>query len=343
MVVRIKKVLIFCSFLLTIFIALAIYLWLVFPHRALSNHSDSLTYRLLPGTSLNVMSTQLKEQQVFGTLQAICFKIWVRLQRADKSLQAGEYAIARNTTPHALLNKVRHGEVIQHVLVLKEGTTFEQLNEMLLSHPAISHRLQGKSIEQIRELLQEPLASLEGLFYPDSYFFVHGTSDIELLKRARKNLYDRLLKAWQGKAPELALKTPYQALILASIIEKETALNREKPDISGVFQRRLKKGMRLQADPTVHYAFGQLQGKLTKLQLKTPSPFNTYLNTGLPPAPICFPSMSSLEAACHPALGETLYFVSKGDGSHHFSETLAEHNEAVQKYRNKEKTDEHKS
>lgn len=262
----------------------------------------------------------LRMQRFITPFQQYCFKYYIRWKRADTALQAGEYAFSGAITPQQLLAKWVKGEVVLYSVTVPEGVTLRGFVSMLNRHPKITPM----------NISRWP--SEEGLYYPDTYCFPANTSAELVLMRAKQKMEKQLARAWEARDTEITL-TPYEALIVASIIEKETAYAPEKSVISGVLQRRLKKAMRLQTDPTVIYGLGdRYTGKLSKADLKMSTPFNTYVNYGLPPTPIALPSRSSIEAALHPDHSEYLYFVSKGDGTHHFSVTLKEHNEAVKRY-----------
>lgn len=294
-------------------------------------------FNLAPGSSAKSMVRQLQKEHILTPLQAWLFYGWIQCNNAQKRLQAGEYRLV-NLTPKQLLQKLITGEVVQHRLVLVEGSTFEQVLKMLNEHPAIKKTLTDKSSQQVIQLLDETYTKPEGLLFPDTYYFTLQSSDILLLKQAFRAMQTLLHQAWENRDPTIILKTPYEALILASIIEKETAVSNEKALISGVFQRRLASNMRLQADPTVVYGLGKdFTGPLTRAHLKQDTPYNTYLYKGLPPTPIGLPGKVAIEAALHPVHSEALYFVAKGDGTHYFSNTLTEHNQAVARYRRGEK------
>ncbi|HRE30458.1 MAG TPA: endolytic transglycosylase MltG, partial [Candidatus Berkiella sp.] len=236
--------------------------------------------------------------------------------------------------PAQLLQKWVKGDVIIHFFTVTEGMTFAQMMRAMQFHPAIKKTLWGQSEQQIMQSLGENGLIAEGLFFPDTYYFKANTTDKTLLLRARKIMSTKLNEAWQKRDLNIAIKTPYEALILASIIEKETGRDEEREKISGVFQRRLQKNMRLQADPTVVYGLKETyNGKITKEHLQSSDNlYNTYRHAGLPPSPIALPGLRSIEAVLHPDKSEALYFVAKGDGTHIFSKTLSEHNQAVAQY-----------
>lgn len=248
-------------------------------------------------------------------------------------LRVGEYALGHGLTPLALLDKLEQGRVIQHRFTIVEGWNFRELRVALAADTALAQTIGGKSDDEVMRDIGAPAEHPEGRFLPETYNYTRGTSDVDLLKRARSALTQALDAAWETRAPDLPLTTPYEALILASIIEKETGVAGERPQIGGVFVRRLRLGMKLQTDPTVIYGLGtSFNGNLTRKHLTDDTPHNTYTRFGLPPTPIAMPGRAAIEAALQPAAGDTLYFVARGDGSHVFSRTLAEHNRAVVQY-----------
>lgn len=248
-------------------------------------------------------------------------------------LRVGEYALRHGLTPAALLDKFEQGRVIQHRFTIVEGWSFRDLRLALANDRTLEQRIPGMTDEEVMRAIGAPAEHPEGRFLPETYNFTRGTSDIDLLKRAHAALAKTLDAAWQMRTPDLPLTTPYEALTLASIIEKETGVHGERAQIAGVFVRRLKLSMKLQTDPTVIYGLGaSFDGNLTRKHLTDDTPHNTYTRFGLPPTPIAMPGRAAIEAALHPADGDTLYFVARGDGSHVFSRTLAEHNRAVQQY-----------
>ena len=227
------------------------------------------------------------------------------------------------------------GRVRLHALTIVEGWTVQELLAAVRAHPAIRQTLTADSPESLAAELGLARPHAEGLFFPDTYRFARGTSDVEVLRQAQALMQKKLASAWARRAPDLPLNDPYEALILASIVERETALDRERPLIAGVFLRRLRRGMRLQTDPTVIYGLGStFDGDLRRRDLRSDTPYNSYTRAGLPPTPIALPGEASLLAAVQPAPGEALYFVATGlpDGSHVFSATLAEHEAAVARY-----------
>jgi len=256
-----------------------------------------------------------------------------RLTGDATRIHAGEYRLTPGTTPIALIEKLVSGQVYMHQLTIVEGWRFIDVLRVVRAHPAITAtELDGAAL---MAELGKPDVHPEGQFLPDTYTFPRGTRDVELLGWAHRALERKLDDAWARRTEAVALSTPYEALILASIIEKETALESERRAIAGVFMRRLKRGMRLQTDPTVIYGLGDsFDGDLRRGDLERDTPYNTYTRFGLPPTPIALASAASIEAAVDPEEGDALYFVATGlpDGSHYFSATLEEHNRAVSRY-----------
>lgn len=248
-------------------------------------------------------------------------------------IRAGEYQLPAAVSPVALLHTLQSGAVIHYSVTLVEGRTFAELVQHLALAPRLQSRLLGLSQEQQLTKLGLDIDHPEGWFYPDTYSYVSGDTDVDVLQRAHRRMQTVLASEWQNRAPDLPYESPYEALIMASIIERETGVPYERPAIAGVFVRRLQKGMRLQTDPTVIYGMGDAyKGRITRAHLRTPTPYNTYTIHGLPPTPIAMPGGHAIHSALNPEDGDTLYFVARGDGSHHFSVTLDEHNQAVNRY-----------
>jgi UPF0755 protein len=251
---------------------------------------------------------------------------------ADR-LKAGEYRIDAAMRPGDVLAAIAAGRVVQHRVTIVEGMRFSELRVLLAGHPVLVQTLGGLPDTEVLTRIGATESHPEGLFLPDTYFFPRGFSDEELLKRAYWAQKKVLREAWEARAEDLPLADPYEALILASIIEKETGRAGERAEISGVFVNRLRQGWRLQTDPTVIYGLGdRFDGNLRRVDLETDSEYNTYTRFGLPPTPIALPGRAAIEAACRPQRTEHMYFVARGDGSHVFSKTLAEHNRAVARY-----------
>jgi UPF0755 protein len=310
--------------------------WLVLDYRSflrtpLDVGTDGAIYMVLPGTSLSRLADELAQRGITAHPR---YLVWLgRLNGQSHQIQAGEYEIAPGTKPEQLLQMLVAGKVKLHSLTIVEGWTFRELRHAVADDAMLRHTLKGLTGEQVMARLGLPGRHPEGWFFPDTYRFPRGESDVDFLKRAQQAMDRHLQREWKERAADLPLKTPYQALILASIIEKETAMARERERIAGVFVRRLRRGMRLQTDPTVIYGMGTAyDGNIRSRDLKKDTPYNTYTRKGLPPTPIAMPSAASIHAALHPAPGKALYFVAKGDGTHQFSDTLAEHDRAVAKY-----------
>jgi len=266
-------------------------------------------------------------------LPAILFAVLARASGRAAQLKAGSYAAEPGITPWQLLDKIARGAVLQFSLVIPEGWTFRQMRAAVESSIQLNATLAGQEDRAILGAIAAQEAHPEGLFFPDTYLFSRGLADIELYKRAYRSQQQRLAAAWAARAPDLPLKSPYEALILASIIEKETGRAEDRTQISAVFINRLRRGMPLQTDPTVIYGLGQsFDGNLRKQHLRTDNAYNTYRRGGLPPTPIALPGAASLAAALHPAASQALYFVARGDGSSVFSNTLDDHNRAVNTY-----------
>jgi peptidoglycan lytic transglycosylase G len=248
-------------------------------------------------------------------------------------LHAGEYALPPGITPQELLRRMAAGEVLQHRFTIVDGWTFRQLRLALASETGLAQSLAGLPDEDVAHRAGIEDGRPEGRFLPETYAWIKGESDLDVLQRAHAALEKALARAWSQRDAAVNLQTPYDALILASIVEKETARPAERPLIAGVFLRRLKAGMRLQTDPTVIYGMGaNYAGNIRRDDLDADTPYNTYTRDGLPPTPIALPGLPAIEAVLHPAPGDALYFVARGDGSHEFSPTLEAHNRAVQKY-----------
>ena len=283
------------------------------------------------GASVKSLARQLADQGVFAEPHG--FWLLARALGKAGAIQAGTYRLDQPVTPVELLEKLARGDVVMAEVLFVEGTTLRQWLAQLAAQPRVRATLAAKDEAAVRAALGMDEAHAEGWFFPDTYRFAPGASDVDILKRAHAAMKRRLAEAWQGREQGLPLKTPYEALILASIVEKETGVAAERPLIAAVFVNRLRKGMRLQTDPTVIYGIGEkFDGNIRKRDLTTDTPWNTYTRDGLPPTPIAMPGAGSLAAVAHPAASEFLYFVGKGDGTHHFSKTLEEHNRAVTKY-----------
>jgi UPF0755 protein len=293
--------------------------------------SDRESFVVKPGATLRDVAHELADRGWISSRFLFVMMAYERDQQ--ESLKAGEYAVENGIRPPELLALLTSGKSIQFPATLIPGTTFRDALALIAADPAFRHELEGLSDSEIMARVGIEAEHPEGMLFPDTYLFGRGTTDIEILKRAHRQLQDVLAEEWEARAPGLPYRNPYEALIMASIVEKETGLASERPAIAGVFVRRLEQGMRLQTDPTVIYGMGDAyDGNIRRADLQRPTPYNTYVIDGLPPTPIALAGREAIHAALHPADGETLYFVSRGDGSHHFSVSLDEHNCAVRHY-----------
>jgi len=316
---------------LALFLLASSYMVFLFPKQPLNPNTGNVYFQIQEGSTVRSIILRLEEQHIIRAVDVPFFYGYIKLKGLQKSIQAGEYVFSLNVTPAELLQKFIKGDGVTHSLTVTEGMTFAQMLRAMQFHPAIKKTLWGKQDHEIMMLLGET-GSAEGQFFPDTYYFKARTTDKALLMRARKAMANKLTHAWEHRDLNIAIKSPYEALILASIIEKETGSDSERQKVSGVFQRRMQKNMRLQADPTVVYGLQNYNGQITKEDLQSGNPYNTYRHKGLPPGPISLPGIKSIEAALHPDNSEALYFVAKGDGTHVFSNTLEEHNQAVAQY-----------
>ena len=288
-------------------------------------------FSVKPGTSLRAVAHELTAA---GVLPADWTLVGLaRLKGADRAIKAGSYEIAGGTTLMGLLGKLTQGDVTQTSLTIVEGWSFRDLKAAVRNNPDVAKTVVDLPDAELMNKIGATETDPEGLFSPDTYFFAAGSSDAALLTRAYRTMQERLASAWATRAPDLPFSSPYQALILASIVEKETGRPADRPLVAAVFVNRLKQGMRLQTDPSVIYGLGErFDGSLTKRDLSSDNAFNTYMRDGMPPTPIALPSQASLDAVLHPPASPYLYFVARGDGSSEFSTNLADHNRAVAKY-----------
>lgn len=293
--------------------------------------TDALQFSLASGSSLKSAARQMSEAGVLDHPQL--FVLLGRIFGHAGRIKAGSYEFEAGLTHYALLQKITRGDVTLMSITFPEGTTFRQMRALLDGHPKLKHESAMLDDAQILEHLSIDGTAAEGWFFPETYYFSERTSDMVILRRAHQLMKRQLDIYWNGRAPDLPLKDPYEALILASIVEKETGRSEDRPLVAAVFLNRLRKGMLLQADPTVIYGLGEtFDGNLRKRDLLADTPYNTYTRGGLPPTPIAMPGSASLEAVLNPPESDVLYFVSRGDGSSHFSRTLSEHDRAVTKY-----------
>ncbi len=302
-----------------------------YAYSPLKFRSDPADFSIKPGSSLKSATRQIAESGI--ELSAWQFNLLGRLLGKAGTIKAGSYEVDSGITPLALLNKLTAGEVTQTEVVFIEGWNFRQVRATLNSDPDVRHDSAALGDAEIMSRLGAPGRSPEGWFFPDTYLFGKGASDLSILARAYKAMERQLQQAWQQRAPDLPYRNPYEALIMASVIEKETGQSTERALIGGVFVNRLRIGMMLQTDPSVIYGLGEkFDGNLRRKDLLADTPHNTYTRTGLPPTPIAMPGLAALQAALNPARTTALYFVARGDGSSEFSRTLAEHERAVTKY-----------
>lgn len=297
----------------------------------IENLTEPALIEVTTGSSLSRVTRKLNEA---GLLQSpLLFNLLARLRGVENSIKAGEYELEPGLSPALLLDKLVQGDSLQYRVTLVEGWTFREALEAIWRSEKVLVNLREVSLAEIAERMGLDTDNPEGLIYPDTYFYTAGTSDLEILKKAHTTLNRVLESEWNSRLGALPIDNSYQALILASIIEKESAVGSERGHIAGVFVRRLETGMRLQSDPTVIYGMGDVfDGDIRRKDLSTTTPYNTYRIDGLPPTPIALAGIESIHASLNPLLSDYLYFVAKGDGSHYFSSTLQEHNEAVGRF-----------
>ncbi|MCG5549029.1 endolytic transglycosylase MltG [Halorhodospira halochloris] len=303
-------------------------------NKPLQVDSSPKVIEIADGSSLSAVAHRLEREGWVDAYTVLFMRLYGRITGLAGQIKTGEYAISDSISAKQLLDSMAAGDVVQHRLTVVEGWTLAQLLESLRQHDRIEYTLEGVEKEDLlKELGIGEDRHPEGLFYPTTYNFPSGITDRQFLRNAYSEMIKRLEQIWQTRQVGLPLDTPYDALILASIIEREARVEEERARIAGVFIRRLDKGMRLQADPTVVYGIGDdFSGRITRADLRRDTPYNTYTRSGLPPTPIALPGSSSIKAAVNPEPGDELYFVARGDGTHHFSSTLEEHNRAVQRY-----------
>ncbi len=292
--------------------------------------TSPIDFTVMAGSTLRSASRQIEDAGV--SIPAWQFTLLGRILGKAAEIKAGSYEVVQGITPMKLLEKLTRGDVTQAEVVLLEGWTFRQMRAALDAHAHVRHDTAGLTELQIMEKLGID-GPAEGRFFPDTYLFAKGSGDLDILKRSYRQMEKVFLAEWAAREANLPYRTPYEALIMASIVEKETGQSRDRAQIASVFLNRLQKGMLLQTDPTIIYGLGEkFDGNLRKRDLLTDGPYNTYTRPGLPPTPIAMPGQASIQAALRPARTEMLYFVARGDGSSQFSRTLEEHNRAVAKY-----------
>ena len=317
-----------------VFIYGGIFLWPVVPSQ--TNTQEALLYKvkISPQSSLGSIAQQLQEQGL--STPVLPFQVSARALFVGSKLKPGPYLLPTGASLGKILLQIARGDRVRESIAIIPGMTIWQLRALVESHPALIHQTKGISSKALLQSLNLTYPGDEGIFFPDTYVFDPDEPDINIYRRASVAMQKQLLQAWDQKDPSSPLKTPYELLILSSIIEKETGRSSDRGLVAAVFLNRLNQGMKLQTDPTVIYGIGKgFDGNLRKTDLRKDSPYNTYMNKGLPPTPIAMPSKESLIAAVRPAQSKALYFVAKGDGTSHFSQTLGEHESAVDRYQRK--------
>ena len=317
-----------------VFIYGGIFLWPVVPSQ--TNTQEALLYKvkISPQSSLGSIAQQLQEQGL--STSVLPFQVSARALFVGSKLKPGTYLLPTGASLGKILLQIARGDRVRESIAIIPGMTIWQLRALVDSHPALIHQTKGISSKALLQSLNLTYPGDEGIFFPDTYVFDPDEPDINIYRRASLAMQKQLLQAWDQKDPSSPLKTPYELLILSSIIEKETGRSSDRGLVAAVFLNRLNQGMKLQTDPTVIYGIGKgFDGNLRKTDLRKDSPYNTYMNKGLPPTPIAMPSKESLIAAVRPAQSKALYFVAKGDGTSHFSQTLGEHESAVDRYQRK--------
>ena len=317
-----------------VFIYGGIFLWPVVPSQ--TNTQEALLYKvkISPQSSLGSIAQQLQEQGL--STPVLPFQVSARALFVGSKLKPGTYLLPTGASLGKILLQIARGDRVRESIAIIPGMTIWQLRALVDSHPALIHQTKGISSKALLQSLNLTYPGDEGIFFPDTYVFDPDEPDINIYRRASVAMQKQLLQAWDQKDPSSPLKTPYELLILSSIIEKETGRSSDRGLVAAVFLNRLNQGMKLQTDPTVIYGIGKgFDGNLRKADLRKDSPYNSYMNKGLPPTPIAMPSKESLMAAVRPAQSKALYFVAKGDGTSHFSQTLGEHESAVDRYQRK--------
>lgn len=310
-------------------------------HSALNQPLNIAQEEMLDVPNGTTPTGTLNRLQTDGLIRdAFWLRVYWRFNLAGQPLHTGEYRMTPGMTMQDLIGVWKRGEVVQYSVTLVEGWNFRQVRAALAKDEKLEQTLSGLSDTQVMERLGHSGIFPEGRFFPDTYRFVRGTSDADLLTKAYDRLEQVLAEEWAQRAPDLPYAQPYQALIMASLVEKETGVPHERGQIAGVFVRRMRLGMLLQTDPTVIYGLGErYTGKLTRAHLREENPYNTYMIAGLPPTPIAMVGREAIHAALHPVAGSSLYFVARGDGSHVFSDDLDAHNSAVREYQLKRRAD----
>jgi UPF0755 protein len=318
-------------FFLILSVCATLFVWGSQPIISSGEVEKTIDFSIKPGSGVRSAARQIRDAGV--PVNPVIFEVLARITGKENKLKTGSFELALNETPIDLLNKIVNGEFSHASLVIIEGWTFQQMRKLIDMHPAIEHDTAAMSPRELMQKINPQYQSPEGLFFPDTYLFAKGSSDLLIYQQAHQAMLKHLADAWDGKLATLPYKNSYEALIMASIIEKETGQAAERTTIAAVFINRLRIGMLLQTDPTVIYGMGdQYKGKIRKVDLLTDTPFNTYTRAGMPPTPIALPGIASISAAMNPEKSEALYFVARGDGSSKFSDNLSEHNRAVNQF-----------
>ncbi len=322
------KKLVVCTVLAAIGFGATFVYW---ARQPITTEGEAIPFAIAPGSGAHAAGQQIADAGI--PIEPLLFNLLARIEGKTSKLKAGSYELKPGTSPQRLITQLVRGEFAQESLTIIEGWTFRQMRQVMAMHPGLKHDTAQLSDRELMARISPEYAQPEGLFFPDTYLFAKGASELQIFKQAHVALIARLSEAWDKRDPALPYKNPYEALIMASIVEKETGQKSERAMIAGVFVNRLKTGMLLQTDPTVIYGMGEAyQGKIRKRDLEADTPYNTYTRGGLPPTPIALPGAQSLTAALAPARTQALYFVARGNGTSEFSDNLPDHNRAVNKY-----------
>lgn len=325
-----KKLLLFVALLACALAGYAVF-WSTQPLIEAAEGRLPVEFSIKPGSGVRAIGEQIAAAGI--PLNPLLFEALARASGKGERLKAGDYELNPGVTPRKLVDQLARGKFAQKSLAVIEGWTFRQMRAAIAAHPALKHETVDMSEKELLEKITPDFKVAEGLFFPDTYLFTKGATDLQIYRIAHALLLKRLNEHWEARDPSVPYKTPYEALVMASIVEKETGKKAERSTIAGVFVNRLRNGMLLQTDPTVIYGMGdRFKGNISKRDLLTDTPYNTYTRAGLPPSPIALPGSAALAAALRPARTDALYFVARGDGSSQFSDNLTDHNRAVQKF-----------
>jgi UPF0755 protein len=318
-------------FLLVLLLAAVVGGFMTWARQPITTEGEPIAFTIPAGSSVGAAAQQIAKAGV--PVNPLMFSMLARVTQKAAKIKAGAYELKPGTTPQGLIGQLVRGEFAQESLTIIEGWTFRQMRQALAASKSLKHDTAELSDRDLMAKISTEFKSPEGLFFPDTYLFAKGSSDLHIYRQAHALMMNRLAAAWERRDASLPYKTPYEALIMASIVEKETGQKSERSQIAAVFVNRLKQGMMLQTDPTVIYGMGEsFAGNIRKKDLETDTPYNTYTRGGLPPTPIALPGVESLAAALGPAKTSALYFVARGDGTSKFSDNLNDHNRAVNQY-----------